>query len=54
MSKNKVWLTEYPLWKAVHDCIDMSQEENCNNMCPLLNFIISSTRPNNDGMEKDR
>jgi len=30
MSKNKVWLTEYRLWKAAHDCIDMSQEENCN------------------------
>ena len=30
MSKNKVWLTEYPLWKAAHGCIDMSQEENRN------------------------
>ena len=28
MSKNKVWLTEYRLWNAAHDCIDMSQEEN--------------------------
>ena len=40
MSKNKVQLTEYQLQKAaqdcemlyeaVYDCIDMSQEENCN------------------------
>ena len=30
MSKNRVRLTEYRLQKAVHDCIDMSQEENRN------------------------
>jgi len=35
MSKNKVWLTDYPLWKAAHDCIDMSQEKN-HNITPLL------------------
>jgi len=45
MSKNKVRLTEYRLQKAVHDCIDMSQEENCN-ITPLLRFKITKLNDN--------
>ena len=45
MSKNKVWLTEYRLWKAAHDCIDMSQEEN-RNITPLLWLEITELDDN--------
>jgi len=49
MSKNKVWLTEYRVWKAAHDCIDMSQEEN-RNITPLLWLEI--TELNDDQVSK--